>query len=152
MPKFPWTQRTNFGPSPRSSCAMAYDSNRNRAVLFGDDSQANGLPSVTWVWDGSFWTQMDDIGPAPRRDSAMVYDSALCVDTQGRPASSPAWVRLYARTPDGPPHLTSGKRRFGLFKREYLIEGPVKSFATSLRLNPTPQLRRFGLRHAQHFR
>jgi hypothetical protein len=85
---------------------------------------------------------MDDIGPAPRGDSAMLYDSA----------SSPAWVRLDPRTPDGPPHLTSEKRRFGLFKREYLIEGPVKSFATSLRLNPTPQLHRFGLRHAQHFR
>jgi hypothetical protein len=47
MPKFLWTQRTNFGPSPRSSCAMAYDSNRNCAVLFGDDSQAKGLPSDT---------------------------------------------------------------------------------------------------------
>ena len=74
MTKFLWTRRTTFGPSPRSACAMAYDSNRRRIVLFGGDVLSN-LLGDTWIWDGSFWTQMDDIGPDQRRDSALVYDT-----------------------------------------------------------------------------
>ncbi len=78
MTKLLWTQRTNFGPTPRSSVAMADDSNRGRTVLFGGDSVAAGLelPGDTWEWDGSFWTQMQNIGANPRSQSAMDYDSA----------------------------------------------------------------------------
>jgi hypothetical protein len=75
MAKLLWTQRTNFGPGPRNASSMAFDSNRNRVVLFGG-SNTNGSLGDTWEWDGSFWTQMEDIGPAPRFASAMVYDSA----------------------------------------------------------------------------
>jgi hypothetical protein len=56
---------------------MAYDSTRERVVLFGGLSSVNGpFLGDTWEWDGSFWTQMDDIGPSPRENHAMVYDSA----------------------------------------------------------------------------
>jgi hypothetical protein len=64
MSKFLWTQRSNFGPSPRVFHALAYDSNRGRVVLFGgnpDPNQANVFFIDTWEWDGSYWTQMDDM-------------------------------------------------------------------------------------------
>jgi hypothetical protein len=76
MPKFLWTQRSNFGPSARSFHGAAYDSNRRRVVLFGGfQNQAVTLLGDTWEWDGSYWTQMDDIGPAPRSQHAMAFDS-----------------------------------------------------------------------------
>jgi len=76
MPKFLWTQRSNFGPSPRAFQGTAYDSNRRRVVLFGGSrNQPGTFFGDTWEWDGSYWTQMDDIGPAPRSGHAMSYDS-----------------------------------------------------------------------------
>jgi hypothetical protein len=41
-----WTQRQDIGPSPRSSMAMAYDSGRNRIVLFG--GSAGSALGDTW--------------------------------------------------------------------------------------------------------
>jgi hypothetical protein len=35
MLKFLWTEKENFGPAPRYSHAMGYDSVRGRVVLFG---------------------------------------------------------------------------------------------------------------------
>ncbi len=76
MTKFLWTQQSNFGPSPRSGSAMAFDSDRKRTVLFGGRSTNNTFVGDTWEWDGSLWTQIEDIGPAPRFLSALVYDTA----------------------------------------------------------------------------
>ena len=76
MAKFLWTQRTDFGPSSRSTSVTAYDSNRSRVVMFGGSGPSNATFGDTWEWDGSFWTQMEDIGPAPRFHSAMIYDTA----------------------------------------------------------------------------
>ena len=75
MSKFLWTQRSDFGPAPRAEHAMAFDSQRERTVLFGGNS-GNAVLGDTWEWDGSFWTQVDDTGPGPRSGHAMVYDSA----------------------------------------------------------------------------
>ena len=75
-PKFLWTQRSNFGPSPRAFHGTAYDSNRRRVVLFGGSrNQPGTFFGDTWEWDGSYWTQMDDIGSAPRSGHAMSYHS-----------------------------------------------------------------------------
>ena len=77
MPRFLWTQRSNFGPSPRASHAVAYDSRRGRVVLFGGNpNQPATFFGDTWEWDGSYWTQMEDIGPAPRSGHAVAYDSS----------------------------------------------------------------------------
>lgn len=77
MPKPLWTNRSNFGPSPRSAAAMCFDSARNRTVLFGGEFPAPAITSLqdTWEWDGAFWTQTENTGPSPRRDFAMVYDT-----------------------------------------------------------------------------
>jgi Galactose oxidase, central domain len=72
-----WTQKQTFGPAPRMSHALAFDSNRSRVVMFGGET-AFGPPSVlagdTWEWDGNNWTQVEDIGPSARRRFAVAYD------------------------------------------------------------------------------
>ncbi len=85
MNKFLWTQQSNFGPSPRSGGAMAFDSDRGRLVLFGGNSGTSRLGD-TWEWYGGFWTQVEDIGPSPRFLGAMVYDVArkVCLLFGGR--------------------------------------------------------------------
>src|SRR5258708_2880459 len=67
-----------MGPSPRQDHAMAYDSARQRTVLFGGVVGGGGGQPVgdTWEWNGEFWTQVEDIGPAPRGSHAMAYDVA----------------------------------------------------------------------------
>lgn len=69
-----WTQAQNAGPSARYGHAMAYDSIRDRIVLFG------GLGATqlgdTWEWDGTDWTQVADSGPVPRSGHAMAFDPA----------------------------------------------------------------------------
>lgn len=61
-----------FGPSARTGAAIAYDTARQRAVLFG------GLGSTrlgdTWEFDGANWAPMSDTGPSPRSEHAMGYD------------------------------------------------------------------------------
>jgi len=51
---------------------MAFDSGRNRTVLFG------GQPSSlvdTWEFDGQDWTQQADTGPPDARSHPMAFDS-----------------------------------------------------------------------------
>ena len=78
-----WTERQRFGPLPRVYHAMAFDSARNRTVLFGGLAPITDLTarlfSDTWEWDGTCWTQMADIGPAARMGAAMAFDQ-----TRGR--------------------------------------------------------------------
>ncbi|MFN7971426.1 MAG: kelch repeat-containing protein [Acidobacteriota bacterium] len=64
------------GLDSRKNHAMAYDSTRNLAILFGGTSGTT-LKNDTWEYDGTVWT----LGPAapgalvPRSGHAMVYDS-----------------------------------------------------------------------------
>jgi len=76
MSRFLWTQRANYGPSPRYRTSLAYDSTRGRAVLFGGNSLGAGQHGDTWEWDGSYWTQVEDIGPQARLLAGLAYDSA----------------------------------------------------------------------------
>ena len=70
-----WSPTGVSGPSPRTNHAMADDSARGVAVLFG------GLPSGsavgdTWEFTGAAWTQKMIAGPSARYGHAMAYDSA----------------------------------------------------------------------------
>ena len=65
-----WALRTTDGPHPRSGHAMAFDSARGVAVMFG------GFDYDTWEWDGTTWTDRTNVGPWPRLGAAMAYDSA----------------------------------------------------------------------------
>jgi Lectin C-type domain/Galactose oxidase, central domain/Kelch motif len=73
------------GPSARYAHSMAYDSARDRVVLFGGNN-GNGWPNGalgdTWEWDGSKWLQRFPlVTPSPRGHGAMAYDTQrrVCV-------------------------------------------------------------------------
>jgi len=79
---FDWTQvTTNDAPSPRSYSAMAYDSVRDRIVLFGgahleSDGKTVTTYHDTWEFDGAQWTKVNDNGPDVQKPK-MEYDAAL---------------------------------------------------------------------------
>lgn len=63
-------------PSARSRHALAYDSSREKVVLFGGYS-VDGYLDDTWEWDGTDWTRMDPAtSPLARAGHALTYDSA----------------------------------------------------------------------------
>ena len=76
MPPIFWTQKQDIGPRPRTSHAIAHDTSRGRAVLFGGDPGGGPLGD-TWAWDGNLWTQIADTGPTARHGAAMVHESGL---------------------------------------------------------------------------
>ena len=65
------------GPVARSDCAMAYDSARQRAVLFGGlHADTVTLFADTWEWDGANWlARFSQHYPSPRRNAAIACDS-----------------------------------------------------------------------------
>ena len=67
----------NFAPQTRSDFGMAFDSSRDRLVIFGGKS-AGGLLADTWEWDGqSVWVErvsQSGLTPAPRANHVMGYD------------------------------------------------------------------------------
>ncbi len=70
-----WQSLAVSGPAARSEHAMAYDSGRQVAVLFGG-LDANGSElGDTWEFDGTAWNQRQVAGPGPRYEHAMCYDS-----------------------------------------------------------------------------
>ena len=70
-----WTERyissdpATIRPPPKPAALMAYDTARQRTVLFDPNE-----PSTTWEWDGINWSQHDVPGPSKREGTAMAYD------------------------------------------------------------------------------
>ena len=57
--------------------AMAYDSARDRVVLFGGRDAGGAVVGQTWEWDGSSWTERRPVTTPPARAyHAMAYDAA----------------------------------------------------------------------------
>lgn len=82
-----WTERiAASAPSPRSHHAMAYDSVRQRVVMFGGRDPAVGGTAVeanVWEWDGATWTARvtspDPViakRPVGRWDHGLAFDRA----------------------------------------------------------------------------
>ena len=73
-----WTQVQGqiVGIPSRMRHAMAYDSNRNKTVMFGGIGIDLAPRDDTWEWNGSTWTQVSVTGikPSPRHGHVMVYD------------------------------------------------------------------------------
>jgi hypothetical protein len=66
-------------PGPRTLAAIAYDTNRNRAVLFGGvaawKSKDTVYDSSTWEWDGADWHKIETVvAPPARYQHSMAYD------------------------------------------------------------------------------
>lgn len=72
-----WLQRTpSFAPAARAQHAMAYDSVRERTVLFGGDLSGSGATNQTLEWDGDDWTlRVPAAWPAARVHTALAFDS-----------------------------------------------------------------------------
>lgn len=87
-----WVQLTpTTAPSPRAGHSMAYDSARDRVVLFGgwDGTAAN---DETWEFDGATWSQQQPLfAPPPRYDhaSTFVTPSGTVLVHGGRDTGSP---------------------------------------------------------------
>ena len=74
-----WVLHTQASPTPepRQRMAMAYDSKRNRVILFGGDNAAKVVLGDTWQFSDGKWEQLDPVASAPPRYSHyMAYDSA----------------------------------------------------------------------------
>lgn len=69
-----WVLRATSGPAGRENAAMAYDSQRDKIVLFGGRNSSGSLAD-TWEWNGSTWTQLVASGPAARYGPAMAFDA-----------------------------------------------------------------------------
>lgn len=91
-----WTQVADIGPAPRLGCALAYDTVRQRVVLFGGYNGTISPPTYfddTWEWDGTEWTQIADTGPPPRIYPAMVFDNSReCVVLFGGWGQEAGWL------------------------------------------------------------
>ena len=71
------TISTPTAPSARHLYGFAFDSARNRAVLFGGRSSTATLGD-TWEYDGTTWTQRTpSFAPPARQEMCMVYDASL---------------------------------------------------------------------------
>ncbi len=71
-----WHLMATTGPQARGGHAMAYDSNRQRVVLFGGN-HGSTLLDDTWEWDGVAWTNITPAGgikPSPRYTHSMAFD------------------------------------------------------------------------------
>jgi hypothetical protein len=68
-----WTQLEINGPGARFDAAMAYDSVRGRAVLFGGADDAGVALGDTWEWDGSLWSRIAGFGSAPASAGAAAF-------------------------------------------------------------------------------
>lgn len=72
-----WSRIRTTTPSARAEASVAYDSDRQRLVLFGGYRNEHGdriRLGDTWEWDGSRWEQKSVEGPRARNGGAMTYD------------------------------------------------------------------------------
>ncbi|MEM7200831.1 MAG: kelch repeat-containing protein [Planctomycetota bacterium] len=73
-----WTRFSlDEAPRARGSAAMAYDRDRQRAILFGG-RRANREQIDTWEWDGVRWANRTILPPRPggRYGHGLAYDAA----------------------------------------------------------------------------
>ena len=71
-----WTQRILAGSPPaRNDHGMAYDTDRNRILMYGGGEDA-GFARDTWAYDGTSWTRIT-MSPRPldRAGAGVTYDS-----------------------------------------------------------------------------
>lgn len=61
-------------PQARQQFTMAYDSLRDRVVLFSGFGTTGNMFADTWEWDGVTWLQRATTGPLGRQDAGMAFD------------------------------------------------------------------------------
>ncbi len=72
-----WAQRLAIGPSARISAGAAYDSARQRVVLFGGRVAGSTPSNQTWEWDGAKWRLIQTPASPPAMEGDLLaYDVA----------------------------------------------------------------------------
>lgn len=73
-----WQFIPSSGPPVRELSSAAYDTRRNRVVLYGGMGLTNreNRYGDTWEWNGKTWHQMTDNSVGTRDHHAMAYDEA----------------------------------------------------------------------------
>jgi len=67
---------SDISPPGRVGTAMAYDSARDRLIVFGGSEPSFSVPTRDlWEWDGTRWEERGAAGPRARMEHAMAYDS-----------------------------------------------------------------------------
>ncbi|MFY9343405.1 MAG: kelch repeat-containing protein [Planctomycetota bacterium] len=131
-----WTEvaATGFGPSPRAGHFMAYDSHRDRTVLYGGSAAYD-----TWEWNGTVWTSLSYYWPPNFGAGGMAYDSLRqrTVMYGGSPAlpnatwewNGPPWTLINS----GPPVPSGGSMAFDSTRGKIVMcgrNGSTGSFET----------------------
>ena len=91
-----WKLLATDGPASRSLSGLAYDTKRNRLVLFGGVGKTgyDDLKGDTWEWDGNRWHSMTDTSIGTRDHHVMVYDAARGKTVlYGGQTSARAWAK-----------------------------------------------------------
>jgi hypothetical protein len=71
-----WTAIDSSGPPIRNLGGVAYDSHRDRLVLYGGSYSVDLVYDETWEWSQtSGWTRLPVTGPGRRDHTDMVYDA-----------------------------------------------------------------------------
>jgi hypothetical protein len=109
-----WALIDPTGPPVRNLGGVAYDSRRDRLVLFGGSYDLDHVYGETWEWAGERgWARIDAPGPEKRDHTCMAYDAENGrvvlfggqVDLDTFPAETWTWDgaawRRFAQ-PDGP--------------------------------------------------
>lgn len=70
-----WGLLDSCAISAREQAALAFDSTRERAVLFGGLGGDGELKAETWEYENEVWKPVSWNGPSARRAPALAYDS-----------------------------------------------------------------------------
>lgn len=63
-----------INPGPWIRLELAYDAQRGRTVLFGQEAFGSSRTRETWEWDGARWYDLTPSSGSPQNVSRMVYD------------------------------------------------------------------------------
>lgn len=70
-----WRMVSNLPEMKASEPGFAYDSNRDKLIVFGGSAERGLVNNATWEWNGSEWKKFEGEGPEGRQAFAMAYDS-----------------------------------------------------------------------------
>ena len=131
-----WVQVTPAtSPPSRHGHAMAYDTARQRVVLFGGETIPHGvLLGDTWEWDGTTWAERTAASgdPPPRIGHALAYDVARARTVLFGAATADTWewdgTAWQARTPaTSPPVLSYFPMAYDVARARTILYGGEES-------------------------
>lgn len=157
----PWSVGST-GPSARRDYAAAYDSVRNKVVVFGGAGQNGVLLNDTWEWTatgpggGGGWKQRAGSGPSPRSHAGMAFDASRgkMVLFGGRTGPVPnytnetwewngtAWSQVAAATP--PPAMEGALFTYDPSITRTVLVSSLLSFPNEYEFNGTAWTTIFG--------